>query len=103
MVEVKNEFNIYIPNVFTPVNQDGLNDYFKPVFFDYGLNLSCYKMEIYDRWGQLLYTTTDINKGWDGKIKGEYAKEGSYVYKMRYCTLDGIVNDKIGSVLLLVN
>ena len=30
MVEVKNEFNIYIPNVFTPVNQDGLNDYFKP-------------------------------------------------------------------------
>ena len=103
MVEVKNEFNIYIPNVFTPVNQDGLNDYFKPVFSDYGLNLSCYKMEIYDRWGQLLYTTTDINKGWDGKIKGEYAKEGSYVYKMRYCTLDGIVNDKIGSVLLLVN
>lgn len=60
-------------------------------------------MEIYDRWGQWLFSTNDINKGWDGRVKGEFAKEGAYVYKLRYCTLDGIVNDKIGSVLLLRN
>ena len=103
VVDVKNEFNIYIPNSFTPENQDGLNDYFKPVFSDYGINQSCYRMEIYDRWGQWLFSTNDINKGWDGRVKGEFAKEGAYVYKLRYCTLDGIVNDKIGSVLLLRN
>jgi len=103
IVDVKNEFNVYIPNSFTPANQDGLNDYFKPVFSDYGLNQSCYKMEIYDRWGQWLFSTNEVNKGWDGKVKGEFAKEGAYVYKIRYCSLDGIVNEKMGSVLLLRN
>ena len=103
IVDVKNEFNVYIPNAFTPANQDGLNDYFKPVFSDYGLNQSCYRMEIYDRWGQLLFSTNEVNKGWDGKVKGEFMKEGSYVYKIRYCTLDGIVNEKMGSILLLRN
>ena len=60
-------------------------------------------MEIYDRWGQMLFDTNEMNKGWDGKVKGEIIKEGVYVYKMRYCTLDGLSYSKIGSVLLLRN
>ena len=102
VVEVKNDFNIYIPNSFTP-NDDGLNDYFKPVFTEYGFKSNCYRMEIYDRWGQMLFDTNEMNKGWDGKVKGEIIKEGVYVYKMRYCTLDGLSYSKIGSVLLLRN
>ena len=101
-IDVKNDFNVTIPNTFTP-NDDGLNDYFNPVFSDYGFNFNCYRMDIFDRWGQLLYSTLDHNKGWDGKVKNELCKEGVYVYKLRYCTTDGVVYDKIGSVLLLRN
>jgi len=61
-VEVKNDFNVSIPSAFTP-NGDQLNDYFKPVFTDYGISPDHYRMEIYDRWGQLLFTTIDYKKG----------------------------------------
>jgi gliding motility-associated-like protein len=41
-------------------------------------------MSIYDRWGNMVYQTLDINKGWDGKIKGNVLAEfGTYVYKIR--------------------
>ena len=77
-IEVKNEFNIFIPNSFTP-NYDDLNDTFKPIFSPEGIDINKYKMEIYDRWGQLLFSSTEIEIGWDGKVKGELVKEGSYV------------------------
>ena len=99
-VEVKNEFNVYLPNTFTP-NEDGLNDYFKPVFSDYGISSECYRLEVYDRWGQLLFTTFDINKGWDGKVKGEVCKDGVYVYKIRFCDIEKTMYNQIGHVTLL--
>mgnify|MGYP003349684396 FL=1 len=100
MVEVKNDFEVYIPNAFTP-NEDGLNDTFKPVFSEYGINQACYRLEIFDRWGQMLFSSLEQAKGWDGSVKGELCKEGSYVWKIRYCSLDGRVFDRIGYVILL--
>jgi gliding motility-associated-like protein len=61
----------FIPNSFSP-NGDGLNDYFKP----YGLGITNYKLTIYDRWGKLVFTGTEADKGWDGM---EY-EQGAYVY-----------------------
>jgi gliding motility-associated-like protein len=101
-VEVKNDFNIYIPSSFSP-NFDGLNDKFTPVFSHYGLDAKSFEMEIFDRWGHLIYSTTDFTKGWDGSVgnKGEPLKEGVYVYKMRYRDLDGNSYSKMGHVTML--
>ncbi len=71
----------YMPNAFTP-NSDGLNDTFGPIpRYDY---VNRYHMSIYNRWGQMIYETTDINKGWDGTYKGSPCMLGVYVYRIVY-------------------
>ncbi|PJB56602.1 MAG: hypothetical protein CO098_13580, partial [Bacteroidetes bacterium CG_4_9_14_3_um_filter_41_19] len=71
----------YLPNAFTP-NGDGLNDSFGPILrYDY---VNRYHMSIYNRWGQVIYETTDINKGWDGTYKGSPCMLGAYVYRIVY-------------------
>jgi gliding motility-associated-like protein len=91
----------YSPNAFTP-NNDGTNDYFSP-------KLPCeildYKLMIYNRWGELVYTTDDRERGWDGKIRGgERAEQGTYVWVLNYRVgLYNNVEDKVarGVVLLI--
>jgi gliding motility-associated-like protein len=58
--------NIYVPKVFTP-NGDGVNDILKPILV--GISAFHY-FSVYNRWGNLLFTTEDPNVGWDGKVKG---------------------------------
>jgi len=71
----------YLPNAFTP-NGDGLNDEFKPVQrYDF---VKTYRLYIYNRWGQLIFETSDINTGWDGTYKGKPVEQGTYVYKIVY-------------------
>jgi len=71
----------YLPNAFTP-NGDGLNDEFKPVQrYDF---VKTYHLYIYNRWGQLIFETSDINTGWDGTYKVKPAPQGTYVYKIVY-------------------
>jgi gliding motility-associated-like protein len=64
-----------IPNVFTP-NQDHVND----VFYVTGTNIKDFTCYIYDRWGLLLYTISDIKGGWDGKVGGQNSTDGTYFY-----------------------
>jgi len=71
----------YLPNAFTP-NGDGLNDEFKPVQ-RYDL-VKTYHLYIYNRWGQLIFDSPDINTGWDGTYKGQPVEQGTYVYKIVY-------------------
>lgn len=103
VIEVKNDFNVFIPNFFTP-NFDGTNDFFIPVFTPYGLDTKTYLLEIYDRWGHQVFSTKDYTKGWDGTIqnKGDESLKGDvYVYKLRYKDLDGKLYNEMGSVTLL--
>ncbi len=102
-VEVKNDFNCFIPNSFSP-NYDDLNDVFIPVFSSYGLDYSSFKMEIYDRWGHELYSTKDITKGWDGTFKNEgevILKEDTYIYKIRFKDIEGKSYNKYGNVSII--
>src|SRR4029079_4681268 len=68
VVVVEEPFTIWVPNAFTP-NADYINDRFTPVM----QNVSDYTMEIYDRWGLKIFTTTDQSIGWDAYINGEPA------------------------------
>jgi gliding motility-associated-like protein len=58
--------NIYVPKVFTP-NGDGTNDVLKPILV--GIS-SFHYFSVYNRWGNLLFTTQDPNSGWDGRVRG---------------------------------
>ncbi|MCB0400968.1 MAG: PKD domain-containing protein [Flavobacteriales bacterium] len=67
---------LVIPNVFSP-NGDGENDLFKP----FGNNITSLHMEIYNRWGEVLYMTDFINAGWDGRTTaGDICSDGTYFY-----------------------
>ena len=71
---------LFIPNVFTP-NGYGINDVFRVT----GSEECIMEMSIYDRWGNLLYTTQTAPFVWDDRVKGgEPAGEGAYVYLIRF-------------------
>ena len=70
------KYPLWIPNSFTP-NSDGLNDNFKPETI---AEMEEYKMLIFNRWGQQIFESNDISKGWDGKYKGKLVESGVYTY-----------------------
>ena len=80
---------IFVPNTFTP-NGDGLNDVFIPV----GKNIAELQLRVFDRWGGLLFETTDLTMGWDGTYAGELVKNDMYVWRMTY----KFFTDEVGSV-----
>ena len=77
---VEDEFAIYIPNSFSPSKKDGINDLFVPVGM--GLIDESFEMYIFDRWGNEIYYTNDMSKGWDGTVKNVIAPQDVYVYKI---------------------
>jgi gliding motility-associated-like protein len=99
IVEIEEDVNVYIPNTFTP-NDDNINDVFN--IKGIGLKSEGYYMEVFDRWGTLVYSTKDINKGWDGTVKGVKATEGVYIYKVRVIGGNGVGKKEFkGHVTLL--
>lgn len=76
--------NVFVPNSFTP-NNDGLNDTFKPIIPYY----KTATLQIFNRWGDLILNTNNIEQGWDGKIKGANAPNDVYVYKLLVEFSDG--------------
>jgi gliding motility-associated-like protein len=91
-------YKLYLPTAFTP-NNDGYNDRFRV----YGEEVSEISILIYNRWGQLMYTSYDMENGWDGKIrlKEEPAPGGVYVYKIKAVHKDGLNTNYEGIVTLL--
>lgn len=89
-VKVYPEGTIYLPNAFSP-NGDGLNDVFIPVG-DH-IHREGYSMQIYDRWGNLVFSTSDPSKGWDGRINGSSeAMQEVYVYKIT--AINSVTNER---------
>ena len=76
-VYVAPDFTLYIPTGFTP-DGDFLND----TWGVKGVNILSFNLQIYNRWGQLVYETDDIEEGWDGKVNGNYCQTGAYCYRI---------------------
>ena len=94
---IEPEFTIYIPGAFTPDN-DGLNDFFAPQ----GVEFTEFEMAIFNRWGEEIYQTNNIDKPWDGKSKsGKEIQEGVYVYKIRVKDFKGKMHHYVGNVTLI--
>ena len=90
------ETEFYMPNAFRP---NGINTSFKPVTTSFGG--TNYKFQIYNRWGQLVFETTDPTEGWDGTYNGKPYAVGSYVYLLAYESVFGQEVLKQGTVTLI--
>jgi gliding motility-associated-like protein len=70
---VKNVVRVYMPNIFSP-DGDGVNDRFEVG----AIGIDNYEISIYNRWGNLVFRSNDIDDSWDGKFQGEYVMAGVY-------------------------
>lgn len=91
---------IFVPNAFTP-NGDHLNDEFSPK----GVNIGRFNMYVYDRWGTLLFQSSKMEDGWNGRHNGKECPAGVYVWTISYGnpenTADNSSETISGTVMLL--
>jgi len=98
-IDIKEVFTLYIPNAFTP-DGDGLNDVFRPL--GVGLDNEGFHLMIFNRWGEMVYETYDVNKGWDGKtFEGNKAYDGVYTWLLYYNEIESYNQKKTGTVTLI--
>lgn len=91
---------IYIPTAFTP-NNDGTNDIFKALQNCNNISGLNFTMRIYNRWGQLIFKSNDINKGWDGTYKNRLLPNGVYIYSFNYSYKPNESIIKKGQIVLI--
>lgn len=87
---------IFVPNAFTP-NDDGAND----ILYVRGNNITDVYFAVYNRWGELMFETTDQNIGWDGTYKGKKLSPDAYGYYLQCKCLDGTEFKKKGNVTII--
>ena len=85
--------DLKVPNIFTP-NNDGSNDVFKPE----GRGVARYDLQIFDRWGNLVFETNQFATGWNGKLNNEPATEGTYYFLLM--AKDAFGNSLVGDDIL---
>ena len=88
---------VYVPNAIS-TNGDGLND----VFYFRSISVEKFELMIFNRWGELLFTSNDISKGWDGTFKGQPVQIDTYVWKVRYKRFHkDLWNEEYGTVTVV--
>jgi gliding motility-associated-like protein len=106
-VRVVKNLKLHAPNVFTPFNGDGINDFFN-VWVSKGVDF-IELLEIYDRWGNLVFqgvdgvdfNRNDFNSGWDGIFKGQKVNPGVFVWRAGVRWLDGTFSNYAGDVTVI--
>jgi gliding motility-associated-like protein len=89
--------DIYVANAFSP-NNDGKNDVFLP--FPVGIRQISY-FQVFNRWGQMVFSTTTLQQGWDGRLAGVEQPAGVYTWMIEAVTQDGQKISKKGTVTLV--
>ena len=88
---------IWVPNAFTPGGAYPINNIFKAK----GENIRKFQMWIYNRWGQQVFVSNNIQIGWDGKFNGILCQTAVYVWVIRYTDHDGKEKERMGHITLL--
>ena len=96
-VDIVPAISFYIPNTFTP-NGDGMNDTFGIA----GEGVQEFKMQIFNRWGQMIYESANANDRWDGTFQGVKVPMGTYIYKVSAKGLKGQRQNKEGNVNVIL-
>jgi gliding motility-associated-like protein len=97
-VHIGPDIIVYIPNVFTP---DEAGPPKNNTFNVTAMNFKAYNLKIFNRWGEKLYETDDLNKGWNGTYNGAECMQGVYVYKVEVVSFEDKVYEFNGTVTLL--
>ena len=100
IVTVNEELIYYVPNAFTP-SGDEFNEVFHPIFTS-GFDPADYNIQLFNRWGEVVFNTDDYLEGWDGTYRGQKAKDGVYTYRIEFKRIEN--DERIivhGSVTLL--
>jgi gliding motility-associated-like protein len=99
---------IDFPNAFTPNLGGGNGGIYDPmgfendVFFPMHAGVDEYVLQIFNKWGELLFESKDVNRGWDGYYRGQLCKQDVYVWKVKARLIDGQIYEKAGDVTLLI-
>ncbi len=91
--------NLFIPNAFSP-NNDGINDIFKVVNLE---NESIVYFRIYNKWGTIMYESTDNQAQWNGSYKGKLQPQGEYGYIIAVKFPSGVTEVYKGTLMLITN
>ncbi|MEO8820096.1 MAG: gliding motility-associated C-terminal domain-containing protein [Ginsengibacter sp.] len=89
--------DIMMPTAFTP-NGDGMNDIFR---VKHSFPVKQFYMIIYDRWGEKVFETDNINNGWNGMFKGQPASQDSYVWMIRFVDINNLKQQLKGIITLI--
>lgn len=101
-IVVGEDYGIYVPNAFTP-NGDGINDVFQPK----GFGITKYELNIFDRWGEKVFSSKAIEEGWNGTkqakhdVKYGVIEEGSYSWIINVTNVSGKAHELKGHVILM--
>ena len=103
IVKVNPDVVLYVPNAFTPGNGDGKNDVFEISLPPTGVDYSTFNLTIYDRWGEVIYKTNDVNKSWNGSKNnsGSVLKQETYVWKITFYDEQRKYYERLGHVSLI--
>ncbi|WP_439555817.1 gliding motility-associated C-terminal domain-containing protein [Dyadobacter sp.] len=96
IINYRRSAGVFVPDAFSP-NGDGYND----VLEAKSTQLQSFAFSVLNRWGEVVFHSEDIAKGWDGTINGENAPVGSYVYKMTFVDDINQTVEKSGTFMLL--
>ncbi|MCB0762755.1 MAG: PKD domain-containing protein [Flavobacteriales bacterium] len=93
LTHIAHDASIYIPNAFTP-NNDGVNDFFQPV----GDDTRFFRLSVWNRWGDLVFSSEDPSIVWDGSYQGQdhYVPNGIYTFSLVYassCSAEKVVKE----------
>lgn len=89
---------VIVPNAFTP-DGNSFNNIFQPIFYE----SQVFQLFIYDRWGELIYSTNEFEASWDGTYQnGIIAPDGVYVWKIIYTAFDTNLPVEIGGHVTLL-
>jgi gliding motility-associated-like protein len=89
--------HFFVPNAFSP-NRDSKNDIFKPIITG---SISNYEFNVYNRWGQRVFRSTDKDSGWDGTLKGLNQSGNVFVWVCKYKFSNEELQTKKGTVVLI--
>ena len=91
-----NDVYVFVPNAFSP-NNDQVND----ILYIQSYLVKDLYFVIFDRWGEKVFETTDVSKGWDGRYKGKLLDPAVFVYYMKATCMNDVVFEKKGNITLL--
>ena len=94
------QYELYLPNTITPSRGDGLNDYFCIPEINQR-DMSLFEISIFNRWGEVVYYSTDKNFHWNGEYRGIIQYQTIYNYVIKYTDLGGRPHRRTGSITVL--